>query len=122
MSTNNITMTVRTFAIAATIGLSTLGFAGAANAHPGEHPQPAEPPAAVDGQSCSDELRVGVDANTGGDLVCHTNPHTGEGNWSSSEVVDVHNHGDACDQSVDRITQTPDGHAMFCGVDRWAYH
>ncbi|MFD4183051.1 hypothetical protein [Rhodococcus sp. NPDC058514] len=122
MSINRIAVAARTPAVAALIGLSALGFAGAANAHPGEHPQPVEPPSAVAGQSCSEELRVGVDANTGGDLVCSTNPHTGEGIWGEKEIIGVHNHGDACDPSVDRITQTPDGHAMFCGGGRWAYH
>ncbi|MFC7451336.1 hypothetical protein [Rhodococcus daqingensis] len=121
MSTNNSLTTVRACAAAALIGFSALGFAGVANAHPGEHPQPVTPPVAVDGQPCSEQRRVGVDANTGGDLVCHTHPRTGEGRWSSEDVVGVHNHRDPCDESVDRVTQTPDGFAMFCGVGRWSY-
>lgn len=80
--------------------------------------QPERVPGAVD-QRCSGN-RVGVDVNTGEDLVCVYSPdYYPDGVWVTADIVGVHNIGEPCDSSTDDGSQTPEGEPIMCVQGQW---
>ncbi len=75
--------------------------------------QPEPIPGAA-GQRCSVD-RVGVDVNTGEDIVCvYSRDYYPDGEWVIADIVGVHNIGEPCDPSTDRASQTPEGIPILC--------
>ncbi|MFD4179845.1 hypothetical protein [Rhodococcus sp. NPDC058514] len=121
MSSNRIATVVRTAAVTALIGLPALGFAGTAAAmHPDEHPPAVEPLVGSEGGQCSTN-RVGVDADTGEQLIC-----VGGGVWSGTNggIDTVHDYMSACDPAIDPfMSQSPEGQVITCNPQKhvWDY-
>lgn len=75
--------------------------------------QPEPIPGAA-GQRCTGN-RVGVDVNTGEDLVCvYSRDYYPGGEWVTANIVGVHNIGESCDPSTDNVSQTPEGIPIMC--------
>lgn len=123
MSSNRISTAVRTAAVAALIGLPALGFAGTAAAmHPDEHPPAADPIVGSERGSCSTN-RVGVDAETGEQLICVGGP---DSVWirTSGNIDTVHDYMTACDPATDPyMSQSPEGQVITCNPQKhvWDY-
>ncbi|WP_241031629.1 hypothetical protein [Rhodococcus koreensis] len=80
--------------------------------------QPDPVPGAA-GQRCSGN-RVGVDVNTGEDIVCvYSRDYYPDGVWVTADIVGVHNIGDPCDPSIDNSSQTPAGEPIMCVQGQW---
>ncbi|WP_206004055.1 hypothetical protein [Rhodococcus pseudokoreensis] len=90
----------------ATVGSSAVAYVtGAA--------QPEPIPGAAD-QRCSGN-RVGVDVNTGEDIVCvYSRDYYPDGVWVTAHIVGVHNIGEPCEPSTDNASQTPEGVPLLC--------
>ncbi|MFC7446435.1 hypothetical protein [Rhodococcus daqingensis] len=124
MSTNRITTALRTAAVAALIGLPALGFAGTAAAmHPGEHPPAVDPiVGTLGGQPCPGN-RVGIDADTGEQLMCVYSPNGGIWVRTNGGIIGVHEWSSPCDPSTDNVSQTPEGKVVRCTPtkNQWLY-
>ncbi|MBC2644406.1 MULTISPECIES: hypothetical protein [unclassified Rhodococcus (in: high G+C Gram-positive bacteria)] len=122
---NNRFLRAASVASAAIVPLIAFGFGIASAAPPAtvsggvtvayvtDAAQPEPIPGAA-GQRCSGN-RVGVDVNTGEDIVCvYSSDYYPDGKWVTAEIVGVHNIGEPCDPSIDRASQTPEGIPILC--------
>ncbi|GAA2379594.1 hypothetical protein GSI01S_06_02110 [Gordonia sihwensis NBRC 108236] len=89
-----------------------------------EEPVTEEAPPVVEGSECSDsEVRTFQTDASGRSLVCgysgRPTPH-----WLQHGDDDgsVHNVGDPCDSSVDRVSRDPSGLFIMCGGSTWVTH
>ncbi|MCF8587452.1 hypothetical protein [Gordonia liuliyuniae] len=84
-------------------------------------PEPAGSTPVQGGPCFEAEVRSFATSADGQNLVC-TYMGTGGGYvWVSHAENDgsVHDIGDPCDSSVDRVAQDPSGQAIMCGGDTW---
>ncbi|MGW4478031.1 hypothetical protein [Rhodococcus triatomae] len=86
--------------------------------------QPAPPASggvAAVGQPCSSPSSVGVDVNTGDDIVCVFMGSGGGNVWvQTAPIVGVNNVGESCNDG-DNVSRTPDGKAIMCVQGKWTY-
>lgn len=84
-------------------------------------PEPASSAPALGGQCLESELRTFATAPDGQGIVCNYMGADGGFVWVGHAENDgsVHNIGDPCDSSVDRVAQDPSGKAIMCGGTEW---
>lgn len=82
---------------------------------------PAEPLVGV-GERCSRTNAVGVDVNTGRDIVCAYLGEGGGTEWVNSAPIEgVNDVGGPCVPLSDNVSRTPDGLAILCADGTWTF-
>ncbi len=82
---------------------------------------PTDAPVVV-GEQCSRTNAVGVDENTGRDIVCADLGEGGGTGWVNSAPIEgVNDVGDPCVPLSDNVSQTPDGLAILCADGTWSF-
>ena len=88
---------------------------------PVEQPAPASGGVTAVGQPCSSPSSIGVDVNTGDNIVCVFMGAGGVNVWvQTAPIVGVNNVGDPCNDG-DNVSRTPDGKAIMCVQGEWMY-
>jgi hypothetical protein len=88
---------------------------------PIEQPAPASGGAAAVGQPCSSPSSIGVDVNTGDNIVCVFMGSGGGNVWvQTAPIVGVNNVGAPCNDA-DNVSRTPEGKAIMCVQGEWMY-
>lgn len=72
------------------------------------------------GQPCSSPSSIGVDVNTGNDIVCVFTGGGGNRWVMSAPIQGVNDVGDPC-TSTDNVSRTPAGKAIMCVNGQWVY-